>query len=363
MNRLFAACLVVGIGAVVSAAPRQSPVRPSAAIEEMLWWLPAATETLMVQQASSPPMRGLVHDALLSDKIDVGDSALMTSAKPHLQGARLKLTLEGSRRFTTPRGLGEFPYEGVTIYTFMKPLGAGGQALMSDLAKTGMRARQVHGFVVEFSETVEDTTWTHYMAVPRPDALLDATNLDYLTEVLARIAKRAETRALSGELSEWRWVDVRSSFWVLRHYRREHVHEDPTSPFRKDEAGKSMDPDAVGMTAHAGPDGRTIVTHYLSKNATADRVATRMFSHPGDGVTPVVRRAGDDATELRFVAKDEDHLSMFVLLVHGAGSRHCVVADPCQCHRRLGAKGALVVTGDISPSTGVTRVTPSRDRG
>jgi hypothetical protein len=322
MNRLFAACLIVGIGAVVSAEPRQSAVRPSAAIEEMLWWLPADTETLIVQQASAPPMRGLVHDALLNEKIDVGDSELMASAKPHLQGARLKLTLEGSRRFTEPPGLGEFPYEGVTIYTFMKPLGADGQALMSDLAKTGMRTRQVHSFdVVEFSEKVEDTTWTHYMAVPRPDVLLDATNLDYLAEVLARIAKRAETRAFSSELPEWRWVDVRSSFWVLRHYRWEHVHEDPTSPFRKDDAGKSMDPDAVGMTAQASPDGRTIVTHYLSKNATADRVATRMFSHPGDGVTPVVRRAGDDAIEVRFVAKDEDHLSMFVFYLFMALGR------------------------------------------
>jgi hypothetical protein len=324
MNRLFATCLVVGIGAVVGAEPRQSAVRPSAAIDEMLWWLPADTETLMVQQASAPPMRGLVHDALLSEEIDVGDSALMASAKPHLQGARLKLTLEGSRRFTEPPGLGEFPYEGVTIFTFMKPLGAGGKALMGDLAKTGTRTRQVHGFdVVEFSEKVEDTSWTHYIAVPRPDVLLDATNLDYLTEVLTRISKRAETRALPGDLPEWRWVDVRSSFWVLRHYRREHVHEDPTSPFRKDEAGESRDPDAVGMTAHASPDGRTIVTHYLSKNATADRVATRMFSHPGDGVTPVVRRAGDDAIELRFVAKDEDHLSMFVfylLMALGRGT-------------------------------------------
>jgi hypothetical protein len=322
MNRLFATCLVVGIGAVVGAEPRQSAVRPSAAIDEMLWWLPADTETLMVQQASAPPMRGLVHDALLSEEIDVGDSALMASAKPHLQGARLKLTLEGSRRFTEPPGLGEFPYEGVTIYTFMKPLGAGGKALMGDLAKTCMHTRQVHGFdVVEFSEKVEDTSWTHYIAVPRPDVLLDATNLDYLTEVLTRISKRAETRALPGDLPEWRWVDVRSSFWVLRHYRREHVHEDPTSPFRKDEAGESRDPDAVGMTAHASPDGRTVVTHYSSKNATADRVATRMFSHPGDGVTPVVRPAGDDAIELRFVAKDEDHLSMFVFYLFMALGR------------------------------------------
>jgi hypothetical protein len=322
MNRLFAACLVVGIGAGVSAEPRQSAVRPSTAIEEMLWWLPADTETLIVQQASAPPMRGLVHDALLSEKIDVGDSALMASAKPHLQGARLKLTIEGSRRFTEPPGLGEFPHEGVTICAFMKPLGAGGKTLMSDLAKTGMRTRQVHGFdVVAFSEKVEDTTWTHYIAVPRLDVLLDATNLDYLTEVLARIAKRAETRAFPYDQAEWRWVDARSSFWALRHYRREHVQEDSTSPFRKDDAGESLDPDAVGMTAHASPDGRTIVTHYLSKSVTADRVATRMFSHPGDGVTPVVRRAGDDAIAVRFVAKDEDHLSMFVFYLFMALGR------------------------------------------
>jgi hypothetical protein len=158
-------------------------------------------------------------------------------------------------------------------------------------------------------------------AVRPPDVLVHATNLDYLTEVLARIATRADTRAFPDEIPEWGWVDTRSSFFALRHYRREHVQEDPTSPFRKNKAGATLDADAVGVTAHAAPDGRTIVTHYLSKSATLERVATGMFTHPGDGVTPSARRAGDGAIEVRFVAKDEDHLSMFAFYLFMALGR------------------------------------------
>ena len=325
MNRLFAACLVVGIGAVGERGSRDSrPVRPSAAIEEMLWWLPADTETLMVQQASAPRMRGLVHDALLSDRNRRGRlgahgirEASLTGSAPQTHTRRV------AALYRHRAGLGEFPYEGVTIYAFMKPLGARwpgaherpGEDRHACPPSARLRCCRVQR---EQSKTpLGRTTWRSRgptFSSTRRTSTISQRCLRGLQSGLKRAPFPASYPSGAG------WMRGRRSGHCATTDGNTST-KDPTSPFRKDEAGKSLDPDAVGMTAHASPDGRTIVTHYLSKNATADRVATRMFSHPGDGVTPVVRRAGDDATELRFVAKDEDHLSMFVFYLFMALGR------------------------------------------
>jgi hypothetical protein len=53
------------------------------------------------------------------------------------------------------------------------------------------------------------------------------------------------------------------------------------------------------------------MAHYLSRGATAEQTARRIWHHPGDGVSPAFRAVGSDAVEVRFVAKDEEELSMF----------------------------------------------------
>jgi hypothetical protein len=47
-------------------------------------------------------------------------------------------------------------------------------------------------------------------------------------------------------------------------------------------------------------------------------MARRIWNHPDDGVAPAFRRAGVNAIEIRFVAKDEDDLSMFFFYLTAA---------------------------------------------
>jgi hypothetical protein len=47
--------------------------------------------------------------------------------------------------------------------------------------------------------------------------------------------------------------------WVVRHYRKDDVNEAATSPFAQTRSGDPFDRAAIGVTAHASSDGRTIV--------------------------------------------------------------------------------------------------------
>lgn len=320
MHRVFAAVLLTLICSVASVLPQQTFARPSAAVEELLWWLPSDTETVMVTQVPARRTAGPLFEeiATLSARIDFGDTKYAKTITRHLRSARLKTTIEGSRHFTAPSGLGEMPYEGTTIYLFAKSMDADGNPLMTDLEQTALSVERIEGFkVLGFRDKVEDDIWSSYITIPRPDVLLHATNREYLKELLGRTATHKGQPAFPEEFPEWRWVDARSPFWAIRHYRHEHAREDPSSPFRKDSSGITFDPDAVGVAAHANADGRTIVAHYLSKGATAETVATRLFKHPGDRVSPTFRRVADGATEVRFTATDGEHLSMFLFYLFG----------------------------------------------
>ena len=75
---------------------------------------------------------------------------------------------------------------------------------------------------------------------------------------------------------------------------------------------------AIGVTAYATADGGTVVAHYLSTSRNAEAVAGEMWKHPGDGVDPTLRRVADDAIEVRFTARDADHMRTFFFYLSAA---------------------------------------------
>ncbi len=315
MNRLLAilAIVVVGGSATLSPLTRSAPPKLAPEIEEILWWLPADTETLQVTQTPARA-RGPLFEAMptAAGKIDFEDRSFGKTLNQALRATPLKATVDGSRRFVAPKGLGEMPSEGARIFLFAKPLGATANGLMAQLEKGALSTEQIGGVkVVVYREKVEDDIETLYVTIPQPDVLLMASNREYVEEVLRRRGTRAGARALPQDLPEWSWTDTTAPYWAVRHYRRDNFESDPTSPFRKDAEANVFDADAVGVAAHAAADGAAVVVHYLSKSPTAEQVAARIFSHPGDGVSPTIRRAAADAIEVRFVAKDDEDLSMF----------------------------------------------------
>jgi hypothetical protein len=322
VHRVLVTALFALLVLAANVQPQQRPPESSAVgIKEVLWWLPPDTETILVTQVPVRPMNGPLVDEManLSAQVNLGDATYAKTMMRHLQSAPLKATLEGSRHFTPPSGLGDMRYEGATMYLFAKPLDANGNALMTELKKTALSVDRIQGFtVLEFRDKIEDDIWSSYIAVPRPDILLQATNREYLKELLGRVVTHPGERALPDVLPEWRWVDTNSPFWAVRHYRHDHSKDDPTSPFRKSPSGIALDIDALGLTAHASSDGRTVVVYFLSRAAAPEKVADRIFTHTGDGVRPAFRKAGDGAIEVRFTATDGEHLSMFLFYLFAA---------------------------------------------
>ncbi len=316
-RHVFGVFFAVLIGGVVAhSQTQQESTKPSPAIDELLWWLPADTETVQVAQTPGRT-RGLPVEAIsLPDgKVEFGDVGYKETLERHLSTARVKASLEGSRRFVAPSGLGGMMFEGANLLLLEKPFADEGKGLMAELQKQALKVDAVGGFtVVEFRDKLESDVWGSYIAVLRPDVLVIATNIDYLKELVARRTTRTGARALPPELREWSLIDAGSPFWAIRHYRREADSRDPTSPFLKNAAAGEFDGGAVGVAAHADRDGRTIVVHYLSIGPKAEDVARKIWHRPGDGVVPTIRRVSADVIEVRFSAKDEEDLSMFYLL-------------------------------------------------
>jgi hypothetical protein len=241
-------------------------------------------------------------------------------------------------------------HEGALLVLFDKPLGEAGHRLMADLQKTALRVDQFEGLtIVEFRDKLEDDTWASYIAIPRADVLVIATDRVFLEESLRRRKARIGSRAFPKDLVEWAWVDASAPFWALRHYRRD-APDDPTSPFGRNNAADAFDAAAVGVTAHVKADGRTVEAHYLSHATAAEQIAKRIWSHPGDGVSPALRRVGPDVIEVRFVAKNEEHLSMFFLSYGSAGARHIPLA----------ARGETSTMGRGAPMQTHAPTAPSR---
>jgi hypothetical protein len=299
-------------------AQQQPSTKPSAAIDELLWWLPIDTETVAARQPAARP-RGTPIEKLLSEvDFDFDGFAHNKILAHNLTGIRVKASLEGARRFRAPSGLGGTLFDGATLYLLDKPLPAAGATLMAELAKEAQAVSRVGNVdVVEFRDKLESDIWTSYISVPRPDVIVVATNLEYLKAVLKRTGTRAGARAFPISLPEWRWIDARSPYWALRHYRREHSREDPTSPFVRD-AAATFDNSAVGLVAHAEDDGRTMVVHYVSKGTDPAAVMREFWLGNAEQLSPTIRAAETGVVEVRFTAGNDDQLGMFLFHLFAA---------------------------------------------
>jgi hypothetical protein len=300
-------------------AQQQPSTKPSAAIDELLWWLPLDTETVEARQTPARP-RGTPIEKLLAEvDFDDDDLAHNEILARNLADIRVKASLAAARRFRAPSGLGGALFEGATLYLLERPLPSAGAALMAELAKQALNMSRVGQIdVVEFQDKLELDIWTSYISVPRPDVLVVATNLEYLREVLKRTTTRAGARAFPIDLPEWQWIDARSPYWALRHYRREHSREDPSSPFKPEAPPGRFDKGAVGLVAHAEDDGRTMVVHYLSRGGEPLAVMRHFWLDNGERLSPTIQSVASDVVEVRFTTGNNKQLGMFLFHLFAA---------------------------------------------
>lgn len=175
--------------------------------------------------------------------------------------------LEGSRNFRGPTGLGEAPFEGCDIVTFVGDISANAKSFLEGSSKDALSVEPVEGHeVAVFQEKLEQDVWTFFVTFPKPNIAIVATNEDYLREVLTRIDGKVGERALPDILPEWKYVNRHAEFWAVRHYSRQGATTDPTSPGgRGSEFTGDDQPIGLAFTFDAGESKTAIVT-YLSAN-------------------------------------------------------------------------------------------------
>jgi hypothetical protein len=275
---------------------------PSQLVEQALSWLPADTETAIAANGPfslpdlnpaerNPPAHGDADETgEIFSRVPVG----LFGFKKGLMGNYFKndkvlLALEGSRHFRTPAGLGEGPYQGCDIAVFASDIKVSVDAFLKNSSDAVMRTERIEGQeVIVFQEQLEEDTWTTFVAFPKPNIAVAASNKAYLREVLARINGKRGERALPESLPEWKYVDTHTAFWALRHYAKTEVSTDPTSPFAGESSWLITDSQAIGMAFYFDPaKSKTATITYLSgdKNSLAN-VQKHFFpieSEPGAG--------------------------------------------------------------------------------
>jgi hypothetical protein len=259
-----------------------SPIKmaaPSQLVEQALSWLPADTETAIAANGPFPlpdlnpeernsPAHG---DADEMGEIFKGVPLGLFGFKKGFMGKYFKneevlLALEGSRNFRTPAGLGEGPYQGCDIAVFALDIKVRVDAFLKNSSDAILRTEQIEGQqVIVFQEQLEEDTWTTFVAFPKPNVAVAATNEEYLREVLARINGKHGERALPESLPEWKYVNTHAAFWALRHYDKKGAAVDATSPLAGPNSSVIADDRAIGLTFYFDPDkSKTATITYLS---------------------------------------------------------------------------------------------------
>ena len=118
--------LAIAFTASTHAQPPLRDFKLPKAVDDILWWLPEDTETLMVTQgpfAVGAESRAIDVDALGLDAtaqlitLSIGDDHFDPELAKTLRKRPIALAVHGSRRFRAPNGFGMMRYEGALIHS------------------------------------------------------------------------------------------------------------------------------------------------------------------------------------------------------------------------------------------------------
>jgi hypothetical protein len=279
---------------------------PSPVVEQALSWLPADTESVVAANGPFPfpnlqpdddddrdNASGAQPAAPVSEVAEIRDRfrslplslfGIFGSKKsplgPTSFRANVLLAIEGARHFGPPHGLGIGLYQGCDVAIFDHDITADTDAILKSAAKKILKTEKIEGHqVTVFREKLEEDTWTSYVTFPKPNLAIVATNQAYLREVLLRIDGKTGLRALPPTLPEWKYADTHAEFWTLRHFDREGMKTDPSSPFWGENSQTVADKQAIGFTFKFGPaTSKTASFVYLSDDKEVRPAVEKFFS-------------------------------------------------------------------------------------
>jgi hypothetical protein len=303
-------------------------------------WLPADTESILVANGPFWMSNFRTGDEEVDDYVVTAEKiekqfegltlALFDTKddflEKHLEGKKVLFALEASRRFTSPQGLGEAPYEGCAVAIFQDDLGEGRDAFMKDAVGVAVRFEDIEGQrIAVFEEPSEEDTLTTFVAFPRERVVLVATNEGFLREVLARMGdtEKKNGQALPKTLPEWRYLNQRAMFWGLRHYDKPAPKDDPTSPFGGERQANIPDEEAIGLTYESNPGAETATLTSLSgPNADLMEIEKKRFPVASEplaipGLHIQYRKLETGVMRTTYDLKQSRPLNLFLLVLLG----------------------------------------------
>jgi len=320
-------------GSSLAAQKASSADEPS--VEQVLSWLPADTE--MVTVSHGPFLFQAVKDSQNTQGPAVSDQELTQTFETlplnlfgikkglltqRLIGKHIVLAVEGGRHFRPQTGLGMMLYEGCSIAFFSEDLTEAMRTFPQDTQSSYQRIEKIQDLQIPvFEERLEEDTWTTFVAIPDRHTIIVASNLDYLTELLARFHGKKGIRALPPNLPEWKYVDTKARFWGLRHYDRTQAHFDPSSPLAAYTALSFHDDQAIGVTTvfNSGKGHTAIVTYLsadpsLAKNPAATLIG--MDEYPdAKGLNPKYMELAPGVVQGSYSLEHPDSFSFFVFIL------------------------------------------------
>jgi hypothetical protein len=296
--------------------------------EQLLGCLPEDTETIVVSQSAyeMPKWAEGKRSSPLEEQRQFGEIVRMLPYMPlfddkseflgkDLQGLKVLCALEGSRRFSSPQGLGLMPYEGCHIFQFDATAEEPLKKAFAKWLEVAQKKIELAGQqVLVHSVTQEDDVWTWHICQPRSGILLCATNATFLEQTLKRMNGNEKKRALPPDLPEWKQVDIKARVWAIRHYRKETAEQDPSSPLRGKAAANVPDADAIGFV-FSYDSGDTAKARYLSGAKNATEIATQGWRHPSEGLAPEFKQSAPGVVEISAPIGNERSGGMFFFVL------------------------------------------------
>ncbi|MCB9768198.1 MAG: hypothetical protein H6752_08370 [Candidatus Omnitrophica bacterium] len=225
-------------------------------LSQVLSWLPPDTETIAVCSDFEIPSPATDEEEILIDLARLFRTFvtgfMAQEGDPRfnaLYGMRVKHAVFGARGFQDPKGFGLSLYEGAHVTCFETDMTPDRDKLFDEMAKDASRTIQIGGTqVFNYEMTLERDTWTYWVAWPKPQFLIIATNKDYLSQLLDRMNSEDRLDTILPSLPENEYIDLESPIWAVRHYSKSNVEKDSTSPFAKERGGEDMvDSGAIGF--------------------------------------------------------------------------------------------------------------------